>query len=56
MIHPARIRMQNTLPGQPGKHIVYVMQHSPRVEYNHALTCAIVRATARKGVAAQVSP
>jgi deoxyribodipyrimidine photo-lyase len=48
MIHPARIRILNIVPERPGKYIVYWMQQSQRVEYNHALTYAIELANERK--------
>jgi deoxyribodipyrimidine photo-lyase len=47
MIHPSRIRILNNAPERPGKYIVYWMQQSQRVEYNHALTYAIELANAR---------
>ena len=44
MIHPARIRTLNEMPYRRGKCVVYWMQQSQRVEFNHALTYAIEQA------------
>lgn len=47
MIHPSRIRILNKASEQAGTCIVYWMQQSQRVEYNHALTYAIELANER---------
>ncbi len=48
MIHPARIRVLNAAAERPEKHVVYWMQQSQRVEYNHALAYAIESANKRR--------
>jgi deoxyribodipyrimidine photo-lyase len=44
MIHPARIRHLNGNAVHKGDFVVYWMQQSQRIEYNHALTYAITQA------------
>ncbi len=48
MIHPARITVLNNAPAATGNCVVYWMQQSQRVEYNHALACAIELANERR--------
>ena len=44
MIHDERIRRLNRLPERRGRYVLYWMQASQRVEWNHALEFAIDRA------------
>lgn len=42
MVHPARVRFLNEQPVKKGAFVIYWMQQSQRVSYNHALNYAIV--------------
>jgi len=44
MIHPERIKKLNDRPERKGDYVLYWMQQSQRVDWNHALTYAIDRA------------
>jgi deoxyribodipyrimidine photo-lyase len=48
MIHPERIRKLNDRPLQKGRFVLYWMQASQRVEYNHALEYAVREANEEK--------
>jgi len=48
MIHPEKVRKLNARPLQKGRFVLYWMQASQRVEYNHALEYAIRQAQRTK--------
>jgi len=48
MIHPERVQKLNARPLQKGRFVLYWMQASQRVEYNHALQYAIRQANEEK--------
>jgi deoxyribodipyrimidine photo-lyase len=48
MIHPARIKILNNASDASGSYVVYWMQQSQRIEYNHALAYGIELANSRK--------
>jgi deoxyribodipyrimidine photo-lyase len=48
MVHPSRIKRLNNLPPQKGDYVLYWMQQSQRIHYNHALEFAALKANLLK--------